>query len=76
MTSCEDHPWISVPAASAASPAAMPSTAAGESAVIASAAVASFGNLAGSHSAIWQDSIPVLFPLRNGFKELRHDGME
>ncbi len=35
-----------------------------------------FGNLTRFHSATWQDSIPILLPLRDGFKDLRHDGME
>ena len=35
-----------------------------------------YGNLAGFHSATWQDSIPVLLPFRDGFKEPRHDGMK
>jgi hypothetical protein len=28
------------------------------------------------HSASWQDSIPVLLPLRDGLKEPRYDGVE
>jgi hypothetical protein len=27
-------------------------------------------------SASWQYSIPVLLPFRDGFKDLRHDGMK
>ena len=35
-----------------------------------------FGNLARFHSATWQESIPIILPLRDGLKEPRHDGME